>query len=54
MLILDADGKPLITSDAAEGNIGYPGQPKEITHFGKILRTNGPASLRQRDQAAAG
>jgi hypothetical protein len=39
MVILDADGKPLITSDAAEGNIGYPGEPKEITHFEKMLRT---------------
>ena len=28
-----------ITSDAAEGNIGYPGEPKEVTHFGKMLRT---------------
>jgi hypothetical protein len=39
MVILDAGGKPLITSDAAEGNIGYPGDPNEIAHFEKMLRT---------------
>ena len=39
MAILDADGKPLITSDAAQGNIGYPGEPNEIKHFEKMLRT---------------
>jgi hypothetical protein len=39
VVILDADGKPLITSDASEGNIGYPSEPKEIEHFEKMLRT---------------
>jgi hypothetical protein len=38
-VILDADGQPLITSDAAEGNIGYPGEPAGIAHFEKMLRT---------------
>ncbi len=37
--ILDADGKPLITSDGPEGNMGYPAQPKEAEHFEKMLRT---------------
>jgi hypothetical protein len=39
MVILDADGKPLITSDGPGGNIGYPGKPKESEHFEKMLRT---------------
>jgi 5-hydroxyisourate hydrolase-like protein (transthyretin family) len=39
MVILDADGKPLITSDAAEGNVGYPGEPRGSKHFEKMLRT---------------
>jgi hypothetical protein len=39
VVILDADGKPLITSEGPEGNIGYPGEPKEIEHFEKMLRT---------------
>ncbi len=39
VVILDADGKPLITSDAHEGNMGYPSEPKEIEHFEKMLRT---------------
>jgi len=39
VVILDADGKPLITSDGPEGNIGYPGEVKEAEHFEKMLRT---------------
>jgi hypothetical protein len=39
MVILDADGKPLITSDGPEGNIGYPSEAKGAEHFEKMLRT---------------
>ena len=39
MAILDAKGKPLITSDSPKGNIGYPTKPEEIEHFLKMLRT---------------
>jgi hypothetical protein len=39
VVILDADGNALINSDGPEGNIGYPGSPQEIEHFGKMLRT---------------
>jgi thiol-disulfide isomerase/thioredoxin len=37
MVIVDADGKPLITSDAAKGNIGCPVMPWEIEHFVMML-----------------
>lgn len=39
MVILDADGKPLITSDGPRGNIGYPGAAHEIEHFITMLNT---------------
>ena len=39
MVILDADGKPLITSDGPRGNLGYPGDAKDRPHFEKMLRT---------------
>ncbi|MBI1902257.1 MAG: hypothetical protein HYS13_14240, partial [Planctomycetia bacterium] len=40
MAILDADGKPLITSLGPEGNIGFPGPERQgIKHFEKMLRT---------------
>jgi hypothetical protein len=38
LVILDSDGKPLITSDGPAGNSGYPGEPKELEHFEKMLR----------------
>jgi hypothetical protein len=40
MVFLDADGKPLITSDAMDGNIGYPGEPEGRVYFEKMLRTS--------------
>ncbi len=40
MVILDNDGKPLITSDAADGNIGYPGEPAGRVHFEKMLKAS--------------
>ena len=39
MVILDADGKELISSDGPEGNCGYPYQPHEIAHFVKMIRS---------------
>lgn len=39
LVILDADGKGLITSDAPKGNIGCPAQPEEIDWFLHMLRT---------------
>jgi thiol-disulfide isomerase/thioredoxin len=37
-VILDADGKPLATSDAEKGNIGYPAEPHEIDAFMALLK----------------
>ncbi len=37
MVILDAGGKALITSDGPEGNCGCPVQPREIAHFMDML-----------------
>lgn len=39
MVILDAHGQKLITSDAETGNIGYPGEPGSRTHWQKMLTT---------------
>jgi len=40
IVILDADGKPLITSDApGTGNAGYPGDEASLAHWEKMLRT---------------
>lgn len=39
MVILDAKGKELISSDGPKGNCGYPLQPHEIEHFLKMLRS---------------
>ncbi|MFG0283917.1 MAG: thioredoxin family protein [Phycisphaerales bacterium JB039] len=39
-VILDAEGKPLITSDGPDGNVGFPVQPEEIAHFEAMLRTS--------------
>lgn len=38
---LDADGKVLAGSIAADGNIGFPAQPAEIAHFGTMLKAAG-------------
>ena len=37
MVILDADGKQLVTSDGPRGNIGYPSEPHEIEYFVAML-----------------
>ncbi|MFN0051767.1 MAG: hypothetical protein ACKV0T_06230 [Planctomycetales bacterium] len=39
MVIVDSDGKPLITSAGPSGNIGFPMNPGEIAHFEKMIRT---------------
>ena len=39
MVILDANGEELITSDGRKGNVGYPVLPHEIEHFIVMLRT---------------
>jgi hypothetical protein len=37
MVVLDAEGKALITSDGPKGNIGCPYEPWEIEHFVAML-----------------
>ena len=37
--VLSPDGKLLITSDAATGNIGYPTEPRDQAHWELMLRT---------------
>ena len=37
MVIMDSDGQPLITSDAADGNIGHPSDADGIAHFEKMF-----------------
>src|SRR5207237_5503818 len=37
MAILDTKGKPLATSDAPGGNIGFPSTPQSIEHFISML-----------------
>lgn len=41
MVILDADGKELITGNGKEGNIGYPAEPEGREHFERMLRVAG-------------
>src|SRR6267378_2725898 len=38
IVILDAEGKALATSDGPKGNVGYPYEPEEIEHFIGMLR----------------
>lgn len=37
--ILDAEGKPLATSDGPDGNIGFPSEPAGIDHFLSMLQS---------------
>jgi hypothetical protein len=41
MVILDADGRELISSDGPNGNIGYPSRPEEISHFVNMIEKTG-------------
>jgi hypothetical protein len=34
---IDGDGKAVITSTGAKGNVGYPWEPHEIAHFKTML-----------------
>jgi hypothetical protein len=37
-VVLSADGKPVITSDGPDGNIGYPSDGASRAHWEKMLR----------------
>lgn len=37
MVILDGDGKELVTGDGPQGNIGCPVQPHEVEWFGQMI-----------------
>jgi hypothetical protein len=39
LIVLDADGKELITGVGPKGNIGAPVQPEECEHFVTMVRT---------------
>ncbi|MDC3307349.1 hypothetical protein OAV47_00790 [bacterium] len=51
MVILDADGKELVSSDAPTGNIGCPVQPEEVAWFGEMVQRS---SIRLGDDDVAG
>lgn len=38
MVILDAQGEALVTSDGPNGNCGYPVLPQEVEHFISMLK----------------
>ena len=38
MVILDGDGKELITSDGPKGNVGCPVAPHEIAYFMEMIQ----------------
>ena len=38
MVVLDADGEELVSSDAPTGNIGCPVQPEEVAWFAEMIR----------------
>ena len=40
MVILDGDGKEMITSVGPEGNVGCPVQPAEIDHFVTMIQSS--------------
>ncbi|MGB1929725.1 MAG: hypothetical protein ACPHO8_10470 [Mariniblastus sp.] len=39
MVILDGDGKELITSVGPEGNVGCPVKPDEVDYFVEMIRS---------------
>ena len=47
MVILDAKGQPLISSDGPHGNVGYPATADEIAHFMAMMKK----SARNMDEA---
>ena len=44
MVILDGDGKELITSVGPKGNVGCPVEPHEIEHFVDMIKQTSKAS----------
>ena len=40
MVILDGDGKELITSVGPEGNVGCPVQPAEVDYFVTMIESS--------------
>ena len=36
-VMLDVNGKPLVSSDGPKGNIGFPATDEEIAYFAKML-----------------
>jgi hypothetical protein len=40
MVILNGDGKEMITSVGPEGNVGCPVQPAEIDHFVTMIQSS--------------
>ena len=40
MVVLDRDGKELITSVGPKGNVGCPVQPDEIDYFVKMIESS--------------
>jgi beta-lactamase regulating signal transducer with metallopeptidase domain len=38
MAILNSDGKPLVTSDGPQGNVGFPESAQEVSYFEWMLR----------------
>ena len=51
--ILDANGKALVNSNSASGNIGFPAAPEEIAWFVEMLKKSG-ANLNAEDIATLG
>ena len=44
IVILDGDGKELISSVGPDGNIGCPVEPNEIAHFVDMIKQSSDAS----------
>jgi len=40
--LVDAKGKPIVTSEGPKGNIGFPGTKEELAHFRTMLKTTAP------------
>ncbi len=47
MVILDGDGKELISSVGPDGNVGCPVDPNEIAHFVEMIKQTSAASEEQ-------
>ena len=47
MVILDGNGKEIVTSVGPEGNVGCPVEPFEIEHFVDMIKQSSNASEEQ-------